>query len=105
MTVVREETFGPVSPIITFSNIDEAIHISNGTAFGFSSGICNNRMDDAMRLATESRRRQYVGGTRLPEPAKACSQGSAWPSQARQATPVHLSLLARLHGLVPCAAH
>lgn len=53
MTLVLEETFGPVSPIITFSNIDEAIHISNGTAFGLSSGICTNRMDDAMRFATE----------------------------------------------------
>lgn len=53
MTLVREETFGPVSPIITFSNIDEAIQISNGTAFGLSSGICTNRMDDAMRFATE----------------------------------------------------
>jgi len=53
MTVVREETFGPVSPIITFGSVDEAILISNGTAFGLSSGICTNRMDDAMRFATE----------------------------------------------------
>ena len=53
MTVVREETFGPVSPIICFKNIDEAIRISNGTAFGLSSGICTNRMDDAVRFAKE----------------------------------------------------
>lgn len=53
MTVVREETFGPVSPIIGFKNIDEAIAISNGTAFGLSSGICTNRMDDAVRFAKE----------------------------------------------------
>jgi putative phosphonoacetaldehyde dehydrogenase len=53
MTLVREETFGPVSPIITFENIDEAIAISNGTAFGLSSGICTNRMDDATRFAKE----------------------------------------------------
>jgi hypothetical protein len=33
MTLVREETFGPVSPIITFGDIDEAIAISNGTAY------------------------------------------------------------------------
>jgi acyl-CoA reductase-like NAD-dependent aldehyde dehydrogenase len=32
MTVVSEETFGLVSPIITFSNIDETISISNGMA-------------------------------------------------------------------------
>lgn len=53
MTLVREETFGPVSPIITFKDIDEAIAISNGTAFGLSSGICTNRMDDATRFAKE----------------------------------------------------
>lgn len=53
MTVVREETFGPVSPIIGFKDIDEAIRISNGTAFGLSSGICTNRFDDAARFARE----------------------------------------------------
>jgi putative phosphonoacetaldehyde dehydrogenase len=53
MTVVREETFGPVSPIIGFKDIDEAIRISNGTAFGLSSGLCTNRMDDAVRFAKE----------------------------------------------------
>ncbi len=53
MTVVREETFGPVSPIITFRDIDEAIRISNGTAFGLSSGVCTNRMDDFARFADE----------------------------------------------------
>jgi phosphonoacetaldehyde dehydrogenase len=53
MTLVREETFGPVSPIITFGSIDEAIRISNGTAFGLSSGICTNRMDYITRFASE----------------------------------------------------
>ncbi len=53
MTVVREETFGPVSPIIAFRDIDEAIAISNGTAYGLSSGICTNRMDYATRFAHE----------------------------------------------------
>jgi len=53
MTVVREETFGPVSPIVSFKDIDEAIRISNGTAFGLSSGICTNRLDDATRFAKE----------------------------------------------------
>ncbi|AKJ69187.1 DeoR family transcriptional regulator [Pandoraea thiooxydans] len=53
MTVVREETFGPVSPIITFGDIAEAIHISNGTAFGLSSGVCTNRLDYITRFASE----------------------------------------------------
>ena len=53
MEVVREETFGPVSPIITFKDIDDAIRISNGTAYGLSSGICTNRMDYTQRFASE----------------------------------------------------
>ena len=53
MTVVHEETFGPVSPIITFENIDEAIHISNGTAYGLSSAVCTNRLDHITRFVNE----------------------------------------------------
>ncbi|CAG2152169.1 Phosphonoacetaldehyde dehydrogenase [Cupriavidus yeoncheonensis] len=51
MAVVLEETFGPVSPILTFKDVDDAIRISNGTAFGLSSGVCTNRMDDFTRIA------------------------------------------------------
>jgi putative phosphonoacetaldehyde dehydrogenase len=53
MTVVREETFGPVSPIITFRSIDEAIAISNGTAYGLSSAVCTNRLDYITRFVDE----------------------------------------------------
>ena len=53
MTVVREETFGPVSPIITFKSIDEAIAISNGTAYGLSSAVCTNRLDYVARFVSE----------------------------------------------------
>ncbi len=53
MTLVREETFGPVSPIITFASIDEAIAISNGTAYGLSSAVCTNRLDHIMRFVAE----------------------------------------------------
>ena len=53
MTVVREETFGPVSPIISFANIDEAIRISNGTAYGLSSAVCTNRLDYITRFVAE----------------------------------------------------
>ena len=53
MTLVREETFGPVSPIIRFETLEEAIAIVNGTAFGLSSGVCTNRLDVITRLVTE----------------------------------------------------
>ncbi len=51
--LVKEETFGPVSPIIRFRTIDEAIAISNSTAYGLSSGVCTNRLDDVMRFVRE----------------------------------------------------
>jgi aldehyde dehydrogenase (NAD+) len=53
MTVVREETFGPVSPVIRFKTVEEAIRISNGTAYGLSSSICTNRMDLITRFIQE----------------------------------------------------
>ena len=53
MTVVHQETFGPVSPIIAFGSVDEAIRIVNGTAYGLSSAVCTNRMDVIMRFVKE----------------------------------------------------
>jgi putative phosphonoacetaldehyde dehydrogenase len=53
MTLVREETFGPVSPIVTFKDIDEAIRIANGTAYGLSSAVCTNRLDYITRFVAE----------------------------------------------------
>lgn len=53
MTVAREETFGPVSPVIRFRTIDEAIQISNGTVYGLSSAVCTNRMDYITRFVNE----------------------------------------------------
>ncbi len=53
MLLVKEETFGPVSPIIRFRDIDEAIRISNGTAYGLSSGVCTNRLDYITRFVSE----------------------------------------------------
>ncbi len=53
MDVVRTETFGPVSPVIRFRDIDEAIRISNGTAFGLSSAVCTNRLDYVTRFVSE----------------------------------------------------
>ncbi|MFC5609204.1 phosphonoacetaldehyde dehydrogenase [Variovorax soli] len=53
MKVVKHETFGPVSPVIRFKDIEEAIRISNGTAFGLSSSVCTNRLDYITRFVSE----------------------------------------------------
>lgn len=51
--LVMDETFGPVIPIIRVPDIDRLIQISNGTAFGLSSGVCTNRWDYITRFVTE----------------------------------------------------
>ena len=53
MELVREETFGPVSPILRFKDADEAIRMVNGTAYGLSSGVCTNRMDYVTKFVSE----------------------------------------------------
>jgi putative phosphonoacetaldehyde dehydrogenase len=63
MTVVRQETFGPVSPVIRFKTVDEAISIANGTAYGLSSSLCTNRVD----LITRFVRELHVGSVNVRE--------------------------------------
>jgi aldehyde dehydrogenase (NAD+) len=53
MQLVKEETFGPVSPVIRFASIEEAIAISNSTAYGLSSAVCTNRLDYITRFISE----------------------------------------------------
>ncbi|MBE7418323.1 MAG: phosphonoacetaldehyde dehydrogenase [Ideonella sp.] len=53
MEVVKQETFGPVSPVLTFRDVDDAIRQVNATAYGLSSGVCTNRLDDIMRFVRE----------------------------------------------------
>jgi acyl-CoA reductase-like NAD-dependent aldehyde dehydrogenase len=53
MPVVREETFGPVSPVISFRGLDAAIRIANSTAYGLSSAVCTNRLDYITRCVAE----------------------------------------------------
>ena len=52
--LVREETFGPVIPIMRVpDDIDAVIRLSNSTAYGLSSGVCTNRLDYITRFVSE----------------------------------------------------
>ena len=53
MPLVKYETFGPVSPVIRFKDLDEAIRIANSTDFGLSSAVCTNRLDYITKLVSE----------------------------------------------------
>jgi aldehyde dehydrogenase (NAD+) len=63
MPVVKYETFGPVSPVIRFTTVDEAIAIANGTDYGLSSAVCTNRLDYITRLVAEL----HVGSVNVRE--------------------------------------
>jgi len=51
--MVVHESFGPLAPIMSFKDIDDAIALSNSTAYGLSSGIVTNNMEYALRFVRE----------------------------------------------------
>jgi lactaldehyde dehydrogenase/glycolaldehyde dehydrogenase len=53
MDIIREETFGPVIPVVTFRDLDEAIQLANDTEYGLTSSIYSNNIDVIMRASNE----------------------------------------------------
>ena len=51
--MVVHESFGPLAPILTFKDIDDAISLSNSTAYGLSSGVVTNNLNYAFRFIKE----------------------------------------------------
>jgi lactaldehyde dehydrogenase / glycolaldehyde dehydrogenase len=53
MDILREEIFGPVLPIATYSNFDEAIKLANDSVYGLSSSIFSENYHEVMRAVNE----------------------------------------------------
>ncbi len=53
MRIAKEETFGPVAPIITFDTDEEAIRIANETEFGLTAAVFTEDLRIAWRYAEE----------------------------------------------------
>ena len=51
MTAACNEHFGPVAPIIPFSNDEEAIEMANDTEYGLSGSVHSENIDQAQRIA------------------------------------------------------
>ena len=49
--LVKEETFGPVAPVMRVASFEEAIALANDTPYGLQSGIFTNDLDKARRAA------------------------------------------------------
>jgi putative phosphonoacetaldehyde dehydrogenase len=48
--LVVHESFGPLAPVMEFADIDDAIALSNSTAYGLSAGVVTNNMEYAIRF-------------------------------------------------------
>tara|TARA_A100001037_G_scaffold304191_1_gene340215 strand:- start:5354 stop:6772 length:1419 start_codon:yes stop_codon:yes gene_type:complete len=55
MTIFREEIFGPVLSITSYSTEEEAIELANDSEYGLSGGVWSGDEDRAMRVAREMR--------------------------------------------------
>ena len=58
MELMRDETFGPVLPIMTFKTEDEAIKFANDSIYGLTASVWTNNIAHGRRLA-----RQIEAGT------------------------------------------
>jgi aldehyde dehydrogenase (NAD+) len=53
--MVVHESFGPLAPVMGFSDSADAIRLSNATAFGLSAGVVTRNMDYAIQFIKELR--------------------------------------------------
>jgi betaine-aldehyde dehydrogenase len=49
MALLREETFGPVAPLVRCRDIDEAIALADRSEFGLGASIYTNNLEHAMK--------------------------------------------------------
>src|SRR4030095_11783176 len=51
MKVMREETFGPIAPVITVSSVDEAVAFASDSGYGLSAGIITRNEERGLAIA------------------------------------------------------
>ena len=49
MSIMHEETFGPVLPVVAFDTLDEALAMANDSEYGLTSSIYTSNLNTAMK--------------------------------------------------------
>jgi lactaldehyde dehydrogenase/glycolaldehyde dehydrogenase len=55
MEIIQREVFGPVAPVVTFDDLDEAIAFANDSEYGLTSSIYTRDLNVALRACQEIR--------------------------------------------------
>lgn len=53
MDIVKNETFGPIAPIISVDGVDEAISLANNTRYGLQAGVFTENVHNALKCCEE----------------------------------------------------
>ena len=53
--MVTCESFGPLAPVLTVRDLDDAIAVANGTSFGLSAGIVTRSLEGALKAVKQLR--------------------------------------------------
>jgi succinate-semialdehyde dehydrogenase/glutarate-semialdehyde dehydrogenase len=88
MRIMRQETFGPVLPVMAFDSDDEAVHLANDSEFGLAASVFTRDKARGERLA-----RRIQAGTVMVNDVVSCFGISEAPHGG-----VKSSGLGRAHG-------
>lgn len=70
MTIVREEIFGPVMPVMAYDDIDDLLRRANDTEYGLAAAIWTTDLNEAHELAARLESGAvYVNMLPIPDPA------------------------------------
>ncbi|MEE4200308.1 aldehyde dehydrogenase family protein [Erythrobacter sp.] len=81
MEVMREETFGPVIPVIIYEDLEDAVRQANDTQYGLSAAVLAGSLDEAAKVGA----RLEAGAISLQDGALTSMVGDA-TNQSRKAS-------------------
>ena len=53
MTIMRDETFGPILPVMTFKSDEEAVQLANDSVYGLTASVWTRNIARGRRLAEQ----------------------------------------------------